>query len=339
MLKIFKVSKDEINLPLIVVITALVIIIFHIFSYWIPFTNNAFIATNTMPVAADVSGFISDIYVKNGQKVKKGDILFTVFPKPYQLEYKYSKAKYQQAIEEVEVIKRRTQKTTDLYNAAVYDFEKAKLKYSVKNNQNVRQAVPKLEIKILKYELDAAAKSRDALAKQIKIEDQEIVRQKKKIKALKAAMHKAKVNLNLTNVKATTDGIVDNMYISKGTPIKIHQPVFSFIDTTRWWVQANFNETDLRRIRPGDEAIIILRMYYFNKIFRGKVVNTVWASDRQDTINRTQQQRVRNENQWLLIPQRLPLQIQITNPDSDYPLQPGSSAYVYIKAKTHNRQA
>lgn len=339
MLKIFKVSKREINLPYVVVVSALVIITFHIFSYLIPFTNNAFVATNTMPVAADVSGFISDIYVKNGQQVKKGQTLFKVFQKPYRLEYNYAKASYQHAVEEIELIKRRTQKTTDLYNAAIYDYEKSKLKYTVKNNQSVRQAVPVLEIKVLKYELDAAAKKRDSLAKQIRIEDQEIIRQKKRIKALKAAMRKAKVNLSLTNVTAPTDGIVDNMYISKGTPIKIHQPVFSFIDTTDWWVQANFNETDLRRIRPGDEAIIILRMYYFNKIFKGRVVNTVWAADRQDTINRTQQQRVKNENQWLLIPQRLPLQIKIENLDPKYPLQPGSSAYVYIKAKTHNRQA
>ena len=149
-------------------------------------------------------------------------------------------------------------------------------------------------------------------------------------------MDNAKVNLNLTIVKAPSDGIVDNMYISEGTPVKIRTPLFSFVDTSTWWVQANFNETDLRRVRPGDEAIVILRMYYFNKVFKGRVVNTVWAADRQTTVQRTQQQKVTNQNEWLLIPQRLPLQIEILNPDPDYPLQPGASAYVYIRAKTHD---
>ncbi len=174
------------------------------------------------------------------------------------------------------------------------------------------------------------------MKKQINIEDQQIIAQKKQVHALKSAMDNALVNLKLTTVRAPTDGIVDNLYISVGTPIKIRTPIFSFIDTTHWWIQANMNETDLRRIRPGDEAYIILRMYYFNKIFHGRVVNNIWASDRQQTIQRTQQQKVTNENEWLLIPQRLPLQIEIIDPDPNFPLQPGASAYVYLKAHTHH---
>ncbi|MDF1757189.1 MAG: efflux RND transporter periplasmic adaptor subunit [Legionellaceae bacterium] len=250
--------------------------------------------------------------------------------------YKSAKANYEQAIEEVGVIERETKKTSDLLSAAIFDFEKSKLKFKLKNNPSVRQAVPKLEIRILNYELQSSEKQKDALGKQIKIEDQRIVEQRKKIEALKAIMDNALINLELTIVRAPSDGIVDNMYISQGTPIQIHTPVFSFIDTSNWWIQANFNETDIRRIRPGDEATIVLRMYYFNKIFRGRVVNTVWAADRQNTVTRTQQQKVSNENEWLLIPQRLPLQIKILNPDPKYPLQPGASAYVYLKANTHS---
>lgn len=334
--KIFKVSKNEINLPKYVVGIGVALIIFHVFSYMIPFTNNAFVATNVIPIAADVSGFISEIYVKNGQEVKKDEPLFKVYQPPYELAYKSAKANYEQAIEQVGVIKRETKKTTDLLNAAIFDLEKAKLKFKLKNNPSVREAVPELEIRILNYELQATQKQKDALYKQIKIEDQRIVEQQKKIESLKAIMDNALINLNLTIVRAPSDGIVDNMYISQGTPIKIHVPVFSFIDTSNWWIQANFNETDIRRIRPGDEAIIILRMYYFNKIFKGRVVNTIWAADRQNTVMRTQQQKVSNENEWLLIPQRLPLQIRISNPDPKYPLQPGASAYVYLKAHTHS---
>ncbi|OGV36007.1 MAG: multidrug transporter [Legionellales bacterium RIFCSPHIGHO2_12_FULL_35_11] len=336
MIKILKVSKHEINLPYIVLILGFIIIIFHIFSYYIPFTNNAFVATNVIPIAADVSGFISEIYVKNGQVVKQDQPLFKVYQKPYLLAYKSAVANYEQAIEKIKVIERQTQKTNELYKAAIYDFEKAKLKYKLKSSKNVVQAVPALEIKILKYELQSAEKKKNSLAKQIGVEDQQIIEQNKKVKSLKAEKNNALVNLNLTIVCAPSDGIVDNMYISQGTPIKIHMPVFSFIDTRNWWIQANFNETDLRRIRPGDKAIVILRMYYFNKIFKGEVVNNIWASDRQRTVRRTQQQKVANENEWLLIPQRLPLQIKILNPDPNYPLQPGSSAYVYLRANTHS---
>ncbi len=302
----------------------------------IPFTNNAFVATNVTPIAADVSGYITKIYVKNGEFVKKGDPLIRVYQKPYQLAYDYAKARYEEGIEHIGVIQHKTKKTRDLLKAATYDYEKAMLEYRFKDNANVRQAVPVLEIKKLKYNLQSRGKKKDALKKQIAIEDQQIVEQKKQVNALKAAMDNARVNLNLTIVRAPSNGVVDNMYISTGTPVKIHKPLFSFVDTSHWWIQANFDETDLRRIRPGDEVYIILRMYYFRKLFHGRIVNTIWAANRQNTVQRTQQQHVTNENQWLLIPQRLPLQIQILDPDPNYPLQPGTSAYVYLKANTHH---
>lgn len=335
MSKIFKVSKNEINLPVIVVIIGFCIALYHFFSYMIPLTNNAFVVTNVTPIAADVYGYITKVYVKNGQAVKKNDPLIEVYQEPYRLAYEYAKSTYEKAIEQVHVIDKKTKKTRDLLKAATFDDEKAKLEYELKNAPSLRQAVPSLEVKLLRYRWQSFEKKKEALKKQIEVEDQQIVAQRKEIKALKAAMDNALVNLNLTTVKAPLDGIVDNLYISPGTPVKIRTPLFSFIDTTHWWVQANFNETDLRRIRPGDEAIIVLRMYYFRKIFHGRIVNTVWASNRQETSQRTQQQKIRSENEWLLIPQRLPLQIEILDPDPNYPLQPGASAYVYLKAHTH----
>lgn len=336
MQKIFKVSKNEVNLPVIVIVIAIAIGLFHLFSYMIPFTNNAFVATNIAPVAADVSGFITKVYVKNGQHVKKNDPLIKVYQKPYRLAYEFAKASYNEAIERIHVIEQQTMRTRQLLKAAIYDYEKAKLEYQYKDNIRVREAVPALEIKKLHYNLQFKEKKRDALQQQIAVEDQQIVQQKRRVEALKASMDNALVNLNLTIVRAPSDGMVDNMYISSGTPIKIHDPLFSFIDTKNWWIQANFDETDLRRIRPGDEAIIILRMYYFRKVFHGIIVNDIWAANRQSTVTRTQQQHVTNENAWLLIPQRLPLQIKIIDPDPNYPFQPGTSAYVYLKAHTHH---
>ena len=335
MFKFLKIKK-EVNLPIIVIVIGILVGVYHWFSYLVPFTNNAFVATNITPVAADVSGYVTKVYVKNGEAVKKGAPLIRVYQKPYQLALEYARAKHEQAIERIAVIQHQTKKTRDLLKAANYEYEKAKLRYRYKDNKAVRQAIPMLEIKELDYSLHAAKKKRDALINQIKIEDQQIIEQTKKVRALKAAMDNAQVNLNLTILKAPSDGFVDNMYISNNTPVKIHEPLFSFVDNTQWWVQANFDETDLRRIRPGDEATIILRMYYFHKVFHGVIVNSIWPANRQETSHRSQQQVVKNENEWLLIPQRLPLQIKILDPDPNFPLQPGASAYVYLKAHTHD---
>jgi multidrug resistance efflux pump len=337
MTKLYTVLKDEINLPILVIIFGCLIGIYHLFSFLIPFTNNAFVATNTSPIAADVSGYITEIYVKNGQAVKKNDPIIKVYQEPYRLAYEYAKAKHEEAIEHIKVIERKTNKTRELLHAANLDYKRLALIYNTKHNHKVRQAVPALEVKTLNYQQLALERTRNSLQKQIEVEDQEIAKQKKRVIALKAAMDNALVNLNLTIVRAPSDGVVDNMYITTGTPIKIHEPLFSFIDTSTWWIQANFNETDLRLIQPGDHALIMLRMYYFTHIFHGEIVNTMWAANRQNTSQRTQQQDVANTHEWVLVPQRLPLQIKINDPDPNYLLHPGASAYVYLQSNTHNR--
>lgn len=331
--KIFKVLKKEISLPIIVIVLASIIGIYHLFSYMIPFTDNAFVVTNTAPVAADVSGYITEVYVKNGQIVKKNEPLFQVYQEPYRLAYEQAMAKYEEALEHIKLIERQTNKTRSLLKSAEFELGKANYEYDLKKDPTVVKAVSGLEVKKLYFDAQSVMNKKDSLEKQIAIEDQEIRQEQKQVKALKADMDNALVNLNLTIVRAPSDGMVDNMYISPGTPIKIHEPLFSFIDTTTWWIQANFNETDLRRVRVGDKVIILLRMYYFDKIFHGEIVNRIWAADRQHTSARSQQQLVTDENQWLLVPQRFPLQIKILDPDPKYPLNPGASAYVYIQTK------
>jgi multidrug resistance efflux pump len=190
-----------------------------------------------------------------------------------------------------------------------------------------------LEVKKLDYDVHTIRNKRNSLEQEVEVLQAQIEQQRHTIQSLKAKRDNAKINLDLTIVRAPSDGVIDNMYVSPNTPIKIHEPIFSFIDTANYYIQANFNETDLRNVRIGDKAFIILRMYYFDKVFHGVVVNSLWAAERQKTAPKSQIQLVRNENEWLLLPQRFPLQIKILDLDPQYPLNPGASAYVYIATK------
>ena len=330
MLKVKQLIWRQLNLPIIVVGCALLIGVYHLFSYMIPFTDNAFVVTNITPVAADVSGFITDIYVKNGQAIKKDDPIFKVYQEPYRLAYLQSSAEYQQGLKKILVLERQIDKTNSLIKATDAELNKAKYEFKLKKDRNVSEAVPTLEIRKISYDVDMLSNKLASMYHEVAILRAQIDEQHQIVDGLKARMDNAKVNLDLTIVKAPSDGVIDNMYVSPNTPIKIHEPVFSFIDTTNYYIQANFNETDLRNVRVGDKAIIVLRMYYFDKVFHGEVVNTLWAAERQTTSAKSQLQKIQNENEWLLLPQRFPLQIKILDVDPNYPLNPGSSAYVYI---------
>ena len=332
--KFFYWLKDNLSVPVVVLLLAVIIGIFHLFSYLIPFTDNAFVVTNVTPVAADVSGFITEIHVKNGQPVKKNQPIFTVYQVPYQLAYQQARANHQEAIKQIIVFQKQINRTVALIKATDAELGKAQYELGLKANKNVVEAVSVLDIKKLSYDVTTLTNKRDSLRQEVEVLLAQIERQKHTVESLKAQKNNAKINLELTIVRAPGDGVIDNMYVAPNTPIKIHQPVFSFIDTSNYYIQANFNETDIRFVRPGNKVYIILRMYYFDRIFHGEVVNTLWAAERQKTAAKSQIQLVANENEWLLLPQRFPIQIKILDPDPNYPLNPGASAYVYISTKS-----
>lgn len=332
MIKIFDFWRDKFTLPTIILIVACIVGLIHLFSYLIPFTDDAFVVTNSQPVAADVSGYITHIYVKNGQYVKKGTPLFKVFDVPYKLALRKAQSLYKEVLAEIEVLNQEIQKNQDLLNMTSANLKKVQYEYSLK--KLARRSVSHLEIKELSYDIQSLTSKVDSLKKEIIVNTKQVIKQKQKAKTLKVEIENAKVNLDLTNVRAGANGVIDNFYLAVGTAIIQHQPLFSLINTDEWYVQANFYETDLRYVKPGDEVIIVLRMYYFTKVFHGRIVNRIWVANRQLVDPRTQQQNILDDNEWLNIPQRMPLQIKILDPDPRYPLHSGTSAYVYIK--THS---
>lgn len=324
--------KIKQKIPLTFLLCLLVFLFIYNFSFLFPFTNNAFVVGNVRPVAADVEGYITHIYVKNEEMVKKGQPLFTVFPKPYALAYKKAQSDVAQANARLLVILKQVEKTQFVIQAQKELYEKFHFDYIHNNLALNDHAVSKVTVNTLLKDQNAALNQFKALEKELEVNQQQIIEQKMKIKSLTAVMENAKVNLDETTVYAKNNGVIQNMFIALGTPIKIRQPVFSFVDTDTIFVQANFNETDLRHVRAGDNVSIFPRMYFGSKIYHGIVYSENWAASRLSTHLSTQLQIVANgENNWFLLPQRLPVQIQITDYDPvHYPLSVGTSAYVYV---------
>ena len=161
--------------------------------------------------------------------------------------------------------------------------------------------------------------------------ENQIITQKSVIKANKAKVNLAQYDLNHTVIYAETDGFIANMFVAVGTPVKALEPLFSFVDTDKWFVQANFDETNLSNVQIGDKATVRFRTYLGEKIYYGKVISINWAVNRQKTNQGNYLQEVENENQWVLLPQRFPVLIEVENNDPHYPLRVGASAYVEIK--------
>ncbi|KTD09127.1 hemolysin D [Legionella gratiana] len=323
--------KRAITLVNTIIFIGILTTIIYIFSYLFPFTDNAFVVNNVRPVAALTSGYITDLYVQNGDVVKKGQKLFTVFQKPYIYAVEQLTADLASAQAQLAVLKTTYERDLKLseneqrnYIKLDQDDQKYRKGYKIKS-------VSLMTLQNSQQETQAAKDKWQAALKQLEIDTNQIKAQDNEIKSIYARLKNARVNLELTNVYAQGNGIIQNLFFTIGTPVNINQPLFSLVDTDHIFIQANFNETDLRDVRKGSKVLIFPRMYLSRKIFHGVVESDYWSANRQLVDNRTQLQNVINENQWILLPQRLPVIIRITDPDPHYPLRVGTSAYVYIK--------
>ena len=117
------------------------------------------------------------------------------------------------------------------------------------------------------------------------------------------------------------------MMISPGSYCKPGEILFAIIDTSNWYIQANFKESELSEIRPGTKAVIRLRQYP-EKIYYGTVESSRLSAERRKTDRQSGMTEVTKNNVWFPLPQRFPVQIKINNPDDL--LNFGASAYVTL---------
>ncbi|HDU7890466.1 efflux RND transporter periplasmic adaptor subunit [Legionella pneumophila] len=162
---------------------------------------------------------------------------------------------------------------------------------------------------------------------------------KAKLKSAKAALKlseaklkEAKLRLSYTHVVAPTSGWVSNLSLRVGNVVSENQPLFAMIDDTTFWVDANFKETELEHIQKNQLATIKIDMYPHKK-FNG-IVNSISGGSGTAFSLMPPQNATGN---WVKVTQRVPVRIQIMQPNSQYPLRLGTSAKVTIDLQSKQR--
>lgn len=317
-------------LPMIVLLFILIFIaVYWLYWHLKPFTGNAFVFANTRPVSPWTAGYITGIFVRNNHFVSKGTPLFSIFSPPYQLKkeeleheknalcarLKSCEALLKRSLAEIETCRADAEKFRYLYSRGEAMFKSAAVSedYVVDQRRNLEVALARMA---------AAEHNAEALK-----HDCSVLRAQ--IKKTEAALKLQQIWCQQTVVTALSDGYVVNMTISPGGYYRPGDVLFAFIDSSEWYVQANFKESELSEIKPGTRARIWLRQYP-GREYRGEVCGIGWGTERRLTSMHTGVADVKPENEWFLLPQRYPVQIRITDPDKNLHLHFGGSAYVEL---------
>jgi membrane fusion protein (multidrug efflux system) len=121
------------------------------------------------------------------------------------------------------------------------------------------------------------------------------------------------------------DGYISNLNtLMPGEFLNAGQSMFGIVSNDKWWVDANFKETQLGRIKPGQKVEIILDMYDDHK-YTGTVQSMSYASGTTFSLLPAQNAT----GNWVKVTQRFTVRIKVDN-DPKYPLRIGASAKVEI---------
>jgi membrane fusion protein, multidrug efflux system len=148
---------------------------------------------------------------------------------------------------------------------------------------------------------------------------------------LVATINLEELHLSYCKVVAPFSGRVINLNISAGAHVSTGVPIFSLLDTSKWYVVANFREAEVRHMAPGSEAIVYLSSAP-NQRFRGKVQGIGWAVKPEGEIDLPTSgvPYVKRELNWVRVAQRFPVRIEVEDSDPDL-FRMGASAVAIIK--------
>lgn len=323
--------KKYVNFATLILALGLLVMAAYLASGFFTVTDNAFVVRIPTPVSSKVPGTVTDIHVSNGDFVQEGQILVSLDDQAYRLAYVQAQAQVDAAAAAIEVLRQQVKLAGHEVAAAQDNLDLLRYELQQKSSTRVKSAVPQIQVKRLEYEVKAQQNQVLALQAIVERDRLAIAQAELELVALEAVRDQAQLALEDTLVHAHTSGVVENQFLSIGQEVAPGESLFTVVPEGKIYIQANFNETDLAGVKAGDQVSIYPRTYLWDKSFEGVVVSPPFGVNRQIRPPLMSEQVVLSQNRWLQLPQRLPLLIEVTNPDqATYPLQSGMSVYVRV---------
>ena len=306
--------KKRVLVPSITAIIFLICGIFYaIHTVYYKSTDDAFIEGHVITVAPRVAGPVLKLNIEDNQEVKKGDLLLEIDPNDYEAKLRETKAKLDEAKASLVSAENQVTKSLSDLDFAKNDYERySKMREKgISSKQDYEASLNKL----------TAAESNN---KSAKARYDEITAS---IKRLEAEVEQDELNLSYTKIYASSDGRITNRTVEQGNYVQVAQPMFAIVPE-KMWIVANFKETQLANMQPGQPVKIKIDTYGGKK-FQGKV----------DSIQRSTGARASlfpPENavgSYVKIVQRVPVKIVFTEDISKYNIVPGMSVVPEVKVK------
>jgi len=334
-----------------------------------PWTRDGQVRAQVIQITPRVSGPIVKLPIKDNQLVKAGDLLFEIDPRTFEADLDQARAQldetgdnYQALVQQVEAAKAmvdvsraaitqarssiKEMESTIERNEAEYDRQKELLPRRATSQKAVDRAKANYEVSVEQRKTAVAglAQARASL-----LESEANLAEAKAnlgaagdanalIRAARAAVRKAELNLEFTQVRAPVDGYVTNLNLRLGSQAVANQPALALVDINSFWIDGFFKENSIGKIREGDKAVVTL-MTYPDTPLEGYVDSLGWGIAQQDgSTGSDLLPNISPTFEWIRLAQRVPVRIQLTSVPEEVKLRVGTTCSVLVRTGTSGRE-
>jgi multidrug efflux system membrane fusion protein len=327
-----------VTISLLVFLVLTVAIVLHRLDA-LPRTDDAIVTANTIKVVPEIAGRIATLNVKDDQTVRKGDVLFTIESERYELNLAAARAQVQALEAQIDLTDRVVSSQVSAVSVARAHAESARARLKEANDTLARMEPLLAERFVTPQQIDiartakATAESQLAGALSATRQTQEAVGDSKALAAqllgARTLVGQAERDLRNTVVRAPFDGRIVGVTTSVGQFVDPLKALFTLIDTSQWFIIADFRETELPSIKPGDPVNGYV-MTEPGVRLHGSVESVGSAVAGLDNLAIAGVPPVQRDLNWIRIAQRFPVRIALEDPPPEL-MRIGASAVVVVR--------
>lgn len=301
-------------------------------------TDNAYVKADKTPVAAVVSGRVANVLVRENQPVHKGQLLFILDEKDFQLAVEQAQAHLSDVVTDLKVLKAQYQSQLAQIRVAesraqFLDKEQTRL-WNLLQKNYVSQSnydSAKRDAEVQKLEINASTKALAQIVVSLGGDVSAPVDAHPKYQTALAQLRQAQNDLQHARVYASDDGVVAKV-VEVGEYLATGIPAMTLISQHQLWVEANFTEKEISHMKVGQQVDIQVD-YAGDHIWHGKVESISPATGSEFSILPAENAT----GNWVKITQRLPVRIHLDVEPNAPLLRAGLSAIVTVDTQYQRR--
>ena len=297
-------------------------------------TDDAYVGAQKVLITPDISGKIEKVVVREGQQVNEGDVLFEIDPVPFRLALQQAKANLDQTRTTYDNLKANIKIYGDMLDLAQQGVDLKRRDVDRKASLVKSNVGSQLDLDNAGTALVTASAQLEFLKQQLSSSKTQLlgnpdlpIEQFPPYAQAKAALDQAERNLDHTVMRAPMAGIATQVdQIQLGRFVMAGTPVFSVIDTSKPWVDANPKESDFTYVTVGQPVTIDVDAFP-DHVFRGTIGSLSPGTGAQFAILPPQNAT----GNFVKVVQRVPVRIYFDSNDKYVQkLKAGMSAYTTI---------